>query len=161
LLPVTQGHRDRSRPGGSAAPAAATAAPSARNPYVLQGSWIGVLRRNALEVAGYRVAACALRLEVGLTGGRAAHQHIKAFRVRRPRRARLRAHHSQHAVDVLGNSGYVGVAELEPRHALVLPGAAHDGCDGFPVLIAQRRQRAQQAGTALVAAAKVAAMTCG
>src|SRR6202030_4170596 len=81
FLPIAQSHRDGGGLGRSTAPAATATATAAGDPGILQRTGVGVLRRNGLEVACNRVAACALRLEVDLAGGSAADEHVEGSRV--------------------------------------------------------------------------------
>ena len=107
------------------------------------------------------MTACAFPPEIRFAGRRVADEHVEGCGINRTWGTRLSAYLGENAVDVLRDGGDIGVAEVEAGHAFVLARAVDDRADFLAVLVAQSGQGAEQAGAALIAAAKVGAVAGG
>lgn len=127
---------------------------------VLNVFWIGDASRETFQVAGDGVAGGALDGEVGLTLFGVAHEDIGSDFAGRRRRA-LHADGFENAVDKGDNREPVFRADRDSRHARILTRALDDGQDFLAVLIGERDLRAEQVGSAHIAATKVGSVTDG
>ena len=160
LRAVLHGDRNRDRTGHGPAGAATAAAAATGDPGVLQLQRARDPLADAFQVADRRVAGGALRGEVGLACLGVADDDVE-LDFFTGRRAALAAHRERDAVDVLGDGLDVFFAQRQRRHrrhARILPAVLDDGHDQLAVLIVEHQLRAQQVGSADVAAAKVGAM---
>src|SRR5579863_6734940 len=106
------------------------------------------------------MAATAFRGEVSLPGGGVANQYARSG-FTDGWRLTLSSDGSHYAPDICGHGFPVRGAHGHRGHPRVLTGALDDGDNQFAILVAESHLRAQQVGTAQIAASQIRAVTTG